>query len=342
MANRQLGLNNNDADELLSECSRWLSQTHLKSSSILVSLRGARHFLVWLTRDGTDVAGIDGNAIRRFRDHECTCPPANPKGFHYSPGRGRPGPTMRAVGYFVRFLRQTGRIGQIEEFRRGQEVLKGFVNACREHGYSATSLKRNRYVANHFIGWLHTCQIAVDTVTDDLAERFIAHDCVCVLPSGTRTYSHAGEDYVLTTRKIINYILARELIPEMYRHPTKQSGHELQDFREWMRRHRGVKARTESERVRIVLTLLPDLGEDPEQYDASLIRNILLKHFANYSRQLRKKHRNVHAAVPSFSREHQSLPAGTGKCGSQGTRMATEQFAAVHLRRRGQPCHRVL
>ena len=112
---------------------------------------------------------------------------------------------------------------------------------------------------------------------------------------------------MVNTRKIINYILGREFIPEIYRHPTKQSGHELQDFREWIRRHRGVKPRTVSERVRIVLTLLPDLGEDPEQYDASLIRNVLLNHVAKHSRKYAK-------AVVTSMRQYLRFLATTNRC----------------------------
>ena len=54
-------------------------------------------------------------------------------------------------------------------------------------------------------------------------------------------------------------------------------------FGEWLRRHRGLSERTIARHIRMVSRLLPALGVDPDAYDASRVRAIILDERARCS-----------------------------------------------------------
>jgi integrase len=51
----------------------------------------------------------------------------------------------------------------------------------------------------------------------------------------------------------------------------------LVEFRAWMTQHRGVKPRTIQRDERLIEKMLPALGNNPELYDAALVRRVLLR-----------------------------------------------------------------
>ena len=63
----------------------------------------------------------------------------------------------------------------------------------------------------------------------------------------------------------------------------------LQAFRSWLRQHRGISDRTIQRHARNVAGLLPDLGDDPARYDATLIREVLLHRLGAVSRTAVKR-----------------------------------------------------
>ena len=58
----------------------------------------------------------------------------------------------------------------------------------------------------------------------------------------------------------------------------------LADYRFWLRRHRGIGDATIRTRCQGIASMLPDLGSNPSQYDAALLRGALLRRIADVSR----------------------------------------------------------
>ena len=58
----------------------------------------------------------------------------------------------------------------------------------------------------------------------------------------------------------------------------------LEAFRSWLRQHRGISEGSIRRHARNVSGLLPDLGTDPARYDATLVRDVLLRRLGAVSR----------------------------------------------------------
>ena len=72
-------------------------------------------------------------------------------------------------------------------------------------------------------------------------------------------------------------------------------------FRSWLRRHRGIGDVTIAKYVKTLALVLPDLGSDPQLYDAALIRDVMLSRFAKvapeYAREMTKALRDPSPVV---------------------------------------------
>ena len=109
--------------ECLREFEEHLNQTGFSRRFIATCIGAARHLLVWLELDGSEVKAVDNAAIRRFRDHKCTCPPREGRTGLYTLNAPPPRHTMNGVHWFIRFLEESGRIAHPGELERGQQLL---------------------------------------------------------------------------------------------------------------------------------------------------------------------------------------------------------------------------
>ena len=74
------------------------------------------------------------------------------------------------------------------------------------------------------------------------------------------------------------------MAPDVFPVRRDRGGEELVAFRDWLRRHRGISEATIRNHVCEIRALLADLGDDPGRYDATLIRDVLLRRFVTVSR----------------------------------------------------------
>ena len=109
-------------------------------------LGSARHFLVWLRRSGIPLGGIDDAVLRRFRDHDCTCPRHPNGGALYKRRAPRPQESLGHVQQFVRFL-ETQRTHAASRRDRNRSSapsgIRGMGRVGRAHAQDGRELLRD-------------------------------------------------------------------------------------------------------------------------------------------------------------------------------------------------------
>lgn len=136
--------------------------------------------------------------------------------------------------------------------------------------YTPLTIEGYTASARHFAAWLGSAGIAIDDIGDDVVRRFAEHRCRC--PGGRRwlrvspKYSRrAGRFVVFLQRKGV----ARPSVKVASSYPL------LDDYRNWLRIHRGLSERTIARHLRHLHKLLPELGTATHDYDAALVRNVV-------------------------------------------------------------------
>lgn len=136
--------------------------------------------------------------------------------------------------------------------------------------YTPLTIEGYTASARHFAAWLGSAGIAIDDIGDDVVRRFAEHRCRC--PGGRRwlrvspRYSRrAGRFVVFLQRKGV----ARPSVKVASSYPL------LDDYRNWLRIHRGLSERTIARHLRHLHKLLPELGTATHDYDAALVRNVV-------------------------------------------------------------------
>lgn len=122
-------------------------------------------------------------------------------------------------------------------------------------------------------------------IDGDVLERFLDHDCLC--PGSFRSLTERRDPtcrYVRPIEEFMVFLAARGRVPDAFLVSGNTLGEEFGAFRAWLQRHRGAAEATIRDYVREVAGLLPDLGDDAGRYDATSVRNALLRRFAEVSR----------------------------------------------------------
>ena len=244
----------------------------------------ARHFLVWLRSEGLDVKAVDATTLHRFRDHHCACPPPKKRGGYYRREPGRSPQFIKGVVRFVQFLEYSGRTAHPNEIGSGLGLLTNFLQQQTQRGYARRSTEKSDIAVRHFLTWLHQSRIPMVEATEGTLRRFSEHDCLC--PGRFKkiaTTPFAGSQ-IVSVRQFREYLAERGLAPTAQPTAKKIVPEELRFFRTWLQQHRGIGGSTVSEYMRTVSELRAELGNHPERYDPTQIRDVLLRLFASASR----------------------------------------------------------
>ena len=167
----------------------------------------------------------------------------------------------------------------IEERRLCMEqgALWPFVQMFADHlyrlGYTLRTTKGYLDVASHFADWTSLSNIALSEVHGDIIERFVHHKCLC--PSSSRQPKLPSKKYISRTIKFLRFLSERGVIPETPDVVGQDLDARVKDFKNWLRVHRGLSEHTIAYHVKMVRKLLPALGNDPEMYNADLIRRVV-------------------------------------------------------------------
>lgn len=277
----------------LAEFHDYLHQAGHGPVSIERTLGSSRHFLVWLRRGGVPLHRVDDAVLRRFRDHDCVCPPHQNGGGLYKRNAPPPRGTIVNAQRFVQFLEISGRTRHPGELETGRWVLQEFEEWAASQGHTPSMIASYRGSALHLLVWLHRCRIPMKDLTVDTLDDFFEHDCLCPGNFNGFVSSRASDDTVFATKKFVRFLAARRMVPDVHIVRKKPLNPDLQAFHTWLRQHRGISELTVRDYDRDVSSLLVDLGNNPTTYDAALVRRVLLNRFAEVSRN--HAHRLVYA-----------------------------------------------
>lgn len=155
--------------------------------------------------------------------------------------------------------------------------LRPFVEAFADHlfglGHTRLTVCGYQASARHFADWLCRSNIELAAINDDVLARFANHRCRC---PGNRHSNRLSKKYVNRVRRFTRFLVTTGVVAGMTpRKPTAISP-QVVEFQDWLRRHRGISERTIDRYGRMLMRLLPALGDEPAYYDAGLIRRVIL------------------------------------------------------------------
>ena len=256
---------------------------HLKSEGLsegrVRTLRlGARHFLLWLDRQGIPVEAVDHGVLCGFRRHDCHCPGMTEQ-HRLRVSSGKRG-FMTGALRLVRFLEEEGQIEHPGEMAHNLGYLDGFLARCAEKGYGPDALASYRSACRHVLIWLHQSRLSIRDVGAETLDRFRDHDCVCPGPFERPRPRKSGASYLYPFTMFMRYLVETGVMPAPV---VPAEDPNIACFALWLRQHRGIGARTIGRYRRTVGPLMAELGPDPRLYDAARIRDVLLGQFADAS-----------------------------------------------------------
>lgn len=268
----------------LSEFVEHLRREGMSERRIAQLRSSAWHFLVWLERDGTALEAIDDAVLRRFRHHDCRC--VRTKRGHLSwRDADRCREFVSGAVRLVRFLEESGRIPHPGELDEGFRLLEEFLSRYRAEGYASKTLRSYRSACRHFLVWLHGSRLAMKEIDAGTVEEFVGHECLCLRFVGfhRRRPDVPQKRREARVEQFVKFLAGRGAAPRAALAAGNDPEAGFGEFSAWLKHHRGISERTIREHVRKTSSLVAELGDDPGRYDARLIRNVLLRHFAKLS-----------------------------------------------------------
>ena len=244
-------------------------------------IRTILHLISWLSANGTGIESLDIRVLNRFLNHGCACP--GPHGYRKNRERAR-----WHLHRFLGFLMETGRVRMPLEIESGGRVVESFLQALVARGHVSDSIAAYRKRCRHFIVWLYLHDAALAEIDDDVLSRFLAHDCTCVHPHFfNRSGRFAGRNNSRSKIGLfIDYLTSTGIAPPRPKPACEEPGQYLARFLVWLRRHRGIGDGTIQSHHKVMRVLLPHLGDDPDRYSATLIRNTVRTRLEAASRDL--------------------------------------------------------
>ena len=270
-----------DFDSVIEESVTFIRAEEGLSNSYFWDYRSpVRHFLYWLFRIGCALGHINITIIESFLQHDCNCldDQFNPLSFSR-----RRSPAVY-IFRFVRFLEQSGRICCSGVLAEGSSLTDELLGLLHDEGYAPSTIRHYRDVCLNLVVWLHFSRINLYELTPEIIAQFHQRKLICAIPGVfNRIGVHSGSNR--NTERVIDRFM-QHLVQAGHIEPFECQQHNalpeiLRRFSFWLQRHRGNSESTRRKHVRLIEVLLPELGSDPQQYDAALIRKALFKHIGN-------------------------------------------------------------
>jgi len=157
-------------------------------------------------------------------------------------------------------------------------VLSGqaqaFTDGLARLGHTTLTVQNYMDSARHFADWLHRSGLALSDVNDHVVQRFADHRCRC---PGCRRLDHVSKKYVQRVKWFLRFLEERGLVRAFTRPPPMIVNGRVLHFQDWLRQHRGISESTIERHGRMIVRLLPALGDDPAVYNAGLVRRVILE-----------------------------------------------------------------
>jgi integrase/recombinase XerD len=152
--------------------------------------------------------------------------------------------------------------------------LKKFVRHLRELGHTPLTVAAYSDGVRHFGEWLSRVGIGPAQIDDQIVARFARHRCRC---PGTREHRRLSVKYITRVRRFVAFLAREGIITPPPSVPAPPMSDRVVAFQTWLREHRGLSERTIDRNGRMIMRLLPTLGDNPASYDASLVRRVILE-----------------------------------------------------------------
>lgn len=163
-----------------------------------------------------------------------------------------------------------------------QPYLDKFTSKLAADGYTPLSISNYLQSVAHFGSWIHNKGIVLGHINEDVIVAFDNHRCMC---PGGRRHKRLSRRYVARVRRFIRYLSQQGIVDRVQEKAKEARPSSVVEFSEWMVRHRGISTRTVDRYERLLVSLLPVLGDDPAHYTAAEIRQaITSKAHPRYSR----------------------------------------------------------
>ncbi len=255
------------------------SQKHIECNARLAS-----HLLVWLEREGLALETLNAAEISCFVEHDCsgcTTQPNASQVYRCKPRR-RP-----SVMRFVQFLENKGCVTTPGELDDNLRFVEEFVNKLRKDGYAAHTVSMYRNGGIHFIVWLHLSRISLCAVSPDICAHFHERQITLWYPGVLRVgrLHNTGLSYTNEVHRFVEYLSETGRISQsLPRALRPRYSKRIEQFSMWLKHNRNVCENTVARRTGQIAVALRSLGDDPREYDAAQIRQVLFKYVEKRSR----------------------------------------------------------
>jgi len=180
-----------------------------------------------------------------------------------------------------------------------------FTNHLLETGHTALTVRGYDRVARHLAHWLELVKVAVADIDEGVIARFARHCCSCF---GRQT--HISNYYVRRVRQVVEFLVERGIVREKAMSAVPVLDRRVIQFQDWLRQHRGITERTIDQYGRMVMRLLPALGNRPRSWDAHLVREVIMAEAKRASRAHLKSMAIALRGYLRFLSAHGSCRAG--------------------------------
>ena len=156
-----------------------------------------------------------------------------------------------------------------------------FTHHLLETGHTALTVRGYDRVARHLAHWLVLAKVAVADIDEAVIGRFARHHCRCF---GKRRETHVSSYYVRRVRQVVEFLVERGIVRQKATSAVPVLDRRVVQFQDWLRQHRGISESTIDRHGRMVMRLLPALGNKPRSWDAHLIREVIMAETKRASR----------------------------------------------------------
>lgn len=175
-------------------------------------------------------------------------------------------------------------------------LVQAYIDHLVSKGYKPPTIHSIEGRVRHFCCWLGRSDIAIANIDASTADQFSRHACQC---AGKCVSFAPNARYVGIVHKFVDFLIEIDAVQRPSTELVIASDDRLSSYLDWLRRHRGLKDLTIRSRQKILIRLLPMLGEDARSYDAASVRRVILAESRRISAAGMK---NVITALRSYFR----------------------------------------
>jgi integrase/recombinase XerD len=150
--------------------------------------------------------------------------------------------------------------------------LESFGAQMASVGHTSLTISFYLGSAIHFGGWLEARGLDVADINEEIIKAFANHSCDC---PGRRHQKRVSRAYTARVQRFADFLRQHGAIRAIA-DSTAETPSPLGPFRDWLLGHRGLAMVTVERHERLLTRMLPALGIDAGEYNAALVRRVIL------------------------------------------------------------------